>query len=92
MPKPEGSQPVEIFYGTPLLQPRYGRSQLRRGSAMGVQSRAMGRYEEIWRRLAEGRGVREIARALNSSRDTVREVHDGAREPPDPPKALSDPL
>jgi DNA-binding NarL/FixJ family response regulator len=45
---------------------------------MGVRGMTVGRYEEIRRRLAEGRGLREIARALNCSRDTVREVRDGA--------------
>jgi hypothetical protein len=60
--------------------------------AMGSRSMTVGRYEEIRRRLAEGRGLREIARALNCSRDTVREVRDGARQSPDAPKAASDPL
>jgi hypothetical protein len=40
------------------------------------------RYEEIQRRLAEGRGIREIARALGCSRITVREVRDGLRGSP----------
>src|SRR6201996_529711 len=59
---------------------------------MGVRSMTVGRYEEIRRRLAEGRGMREIARALGCSRDTVREVRDGARQSPDAPKSSSDPL
>src|SRR5437764_134611 len=59
---------------------------------MGSRSMTVGRYEEIRRRLAEGRGLREIARALNCSRETVREVRDGARESPDAPKRSSDPL
>src|ERR1700761_7804173 len=59
---------------------------------MGVRSMTVGRYEEIRRRLAEGRGLREIARALNCSRDTVREVRDGARQSPNAPKRSSDPL
>lgn len=42
----------------------------------------MARYEEIQRRLAEGRGLREIARALGCSRTTVREVRDGLRGSP----------
>jgi Helix-turn-helix domain len=50
------------------------------------------RFEEIQRRLSEGRGLREIARALGCSRDTVREVRDGLRVPPDAPKTLPDPL
>ena len=59
---------------------------------MGSRSMTVGRYEEIRRRLAEGRGMREIARALNCSRDTVREVRDGARQSPDAPKSPCDPL
>jgi transposase len=38
-------------------------------------------FKEIERLLAEGRGVREIARALNCSRDTVRQVRDGRGSP-----------
>jgi len=60
--------------------------------AMGLRSMTVGRYEEIRRRLAEGRGVREIARALGRARATVREVRDGARVSPDAPKSSSDPL
>ena len=37
------------------------------------------RYEEIKRRLAEGRSVREIASALSCSRRLVREIRDGVR-------------
>lgn len=58
---------------------------------MGSRSLTSGRYEEIRRRLTEGRGLREIARALGCSRATVREVRDG-RQSPDAPKALADPL
>jgi transposase len=58
---------------------------------MGLRSLTTGRYEEIRRRLAEGRGLREIARALGCSRDTVREVRDG-RQSPDTPKSPADPL
>jgi transposase len=58
---------------------------------MGSRSLTAGRYEEIRRRLAEGRGLREIARALGCSRDTVREVRDG-RQSPDAPKSMADPL
>ena len=53
---------------------------------MGSRSMTAGRYEEIRRRLAEGRGLREIARALVCSRATVREVRDGLRQSPDAPK------
>jgi hypothetical protein len=59
---------------------------------MGVRSMTVRRFEEIRRRLSEGRGLREIARALGCSRDTVREVRDGLRLSPDAPKALPDPL
>jgi DNA-binding NarL/FixJ family response regulator len=50
---------------------------------MGVRSMTVRRFEEIRRRLSEGRGLREIARALGCSRDTVREVRDGLRLSPD---------
>ena len=59
---------------------------------MGSGSMTVSRYEEIRRRLAEGRTMREIARALGCSRGTVREVRDGCRGSPDTPKALADPL
>ena len=50
--------------------------------AMGLRSMTVERYEEIRRRLADGRGVREIARALGCARATVREVRDGSRGSP----------
>lgn len=50
------------------------------------------RFEEIQRRIAEGRGVREIARALKCSRKTVRSIRDGLLLTPGQPKALPDPL
>jgi len=59
---------------------------------MGIRNMTVRRYEEIRRRLAEGRSLREIARALGCSRRTVREVRDGERGSPDAPKALPDPL
>src|SRR5256886_16474786 len=59
---------------------------------MALGSMTVHRYEEIRRRLAEGRGLREIARALGCSRRTVREVRDGERLPADAPKSTSDPL
>jgi hypothetical protein len=37
------------------------------------------RYEEIKRRLAEGRSVRKIKTALKCSRRLVREIRDGKR-------------
>jgi transposase len=92
MSKPEENQSVEPVYGTPLLQPTTVDPNHEGEDGMGVRSMTVGRYEEIRRRLAEGRGLREIARALNCSRDTVREVRDGARQSPDAPKRSSDPL
>jgi hypothetical protein len=59
---------------------------------MGVGSMTVRRYEEIRRRLAEGRGLREIARALGCSRRTVREVRDGERVSPQAAKPACDPL
>ncbi len=50
---------------------------------MGERSMTVRRFEAIRRRLSEGRGLREIARALGCSRDTVREVRDGLRVSPD---------
>src|SRR5580704_2397792 len=59
---------------------------------MALRSMTVHRYEEIRRRLAEGRSLHEIARALSCSRCTVREVRDGERLSPDAPKLLADPL
>ena len=59
---------------------------------MGVRSMTVRRFEEIQRRLSEGRGLREIARALGVSRGTVRDVRDGVRNSPAAPKAVPDPL
>jgi hypothetical protein len=59
---------------------------------MALRSMTVHRYEEIRRRLAEGRSLREIAHALGCSRRTVREVRDGVRLSPEAPKALADPL
>jgi len=50
------------------------------------------RHKEIERRLTEGRTLREISRALNCSRRTVREVRDGMRASPNKPKVGADPL
>ena len=44
---------------------------------MALRSMTVDRYEEIQRRLAAGRSLREIAHALGCSRRTVREVRDG---------------
>ena len=44
---------------------------------MATRSVTVERFKEIERRLRDGRGLREIARALKCSRKTVREVRDG---------------
>ena len=59
---------------------------------MGSRSMTVRRYEEIRRRLSEGRSLREIAQALGCSRRTVREVRVGERGSPDPVKPLTEPL
>ena len=59
---------------------------------MALRIMTVHRYEEIRRRLAEGRSLHEIARALGCSRRTVREVRDEERLSPDAPKSLPDPL
>lgn len=59
---------------------------------MGLRSVTVERFEEIRRRLDDGRGIREISRALGCSRDTVREVRDGLRQSPAAPKVGNDPL
>ena len=59
---------------------------------MGLRSMTVHRYEEIRRRLAEGRTLREIARALGCSRRTIRAVRDGTRGSPAAPRSTPDPL
>jgi len=59
---------------------------------MGTRSVTVDRFKEIERRLRDGRGLREIARALKCSRKTVREVRDGLRQSPAIRKATPDPL
>ena len=59
---------------------------------MGTRSVTVDRFKEIERRLRDGRGLREIARALQCSRKTVREVRDGLRLSPAIRKAVADPL
>ena len=48
------------------------------------------RYQDIERRLVEGRSVREIASALGCSRRTVRQIRDGQKASPAAPKPSSD--
>ena len=92
MSNPEEKPAIELNAGslpaqTATVVPRHEGED-----AMGLRSMTVGRYEEIRRRLADGRGVREIARALGCARTTVREVRDGARVSPDAPKSCRDPL
>ena len=68
MEKYEENQPVEPMYGIPFVQDGTVVPYHEGEDGMGARSMTVGRYEEIRRRLAEGRGVREIARALNCSR------------------------
>jgi hypothetical protein len=92
MANTDHNQPLGSAEGPSLSQIATVVSNHEGEDGMGSRSMTVGRYEEIRRRLAEGRGLREIARALNSSRDTVREVRDGARASPDAPRQSSDPL
>lgn len=92
MSNSEENEPVAADVSVSLSAPATVEADHDGADAMGTRSMTVGRYEEIRRRLADGRGVREIARALNCSRDTVREVRDGLRNSPDAPKACADPL
>jgi hypothetical protein len=92
MSNSEESQPIGVAASPMAAQAVTVVSSHEGEDGMGSRSMTVGRYEEIRRRLAEGRGMREIARALSCSRDTVREVRDGARQSPDAPKRPLDPL
>jgi hypothetical protein len=92
MGKSEENQPPELVSGSPPTLTATVIPSHQGEDGMGARSMTVVRYEEIRRRLAEGRGVREIARALNCSRDTVREVRNGERQSPDILKASPDPL
>jgi DNA-binding NarL/FixJ family response regulator len=79
---PDSSQKNRLKYGNTALDADLEDSRPKAATVdpshegedgMGARSMTVGRYEEIRRRLAEGRGLREIARALSCSRDTVRE-------------------
>ena len=92
MPKFEENEPSRANVDSSLTQAATVVPGHEGENGMGSRSLTVGRYEEIRRRLAEGRGVREIARALSCARDTVREVRDGLRHSPDTPKVFVDPL
>jgi hypothetical protein len=92
MSNPDQEPAIEPSAGPIAAQPVTVVPSHEEEDAMGLRSMTVGRYEEIRRRLAEGRGVREIARALGCGRETVREVRDGLRVSPDAPKTGSDPL
>src|SRR5579864_766308 len=63
-----------------------------RERVMARRKLTVDRYAEIERRLAEGRGVREIARALGCSRRLVREIRSGLKDSPATAKPAGDPL
>jgi transposase len=92
MSKPEEKPAIELNAGSEPAQAVTVVPSHEGEDEMGLRSMTVGRYEEIRRRLAEGRGVREIARALGCARATVREVRDGARVSPDAPRTCTDPL
>ncbi|MCU1263000.1 MAG: family transposase, core domain [Bryobacterales bacterium] len=92
MSNPEEKPAIELNAGSLPAQTATVVPSHEGEDAMGLRSMTVGRYEEIRRRLADGRGVREIARALGCARETVREVRDGARVSPDAPKPSTDPL
>jgi hypothetical protein len=92
MSKPEEKPAIELNAGSEPAQAVTVVLSHEEEDGMGLRSMTVGRYEEIRRRLAEGRGVREIARALGCARATVREVRDGARVSPDAPRTCTDPL
>jgi hypothetical protein len=74
MSNPERKPAVELNASLSPSQAATAAPSHEEEGAMGLQSMTAGRYEEIRRRPAEGRGVREIARALGCARATVREV------------------
>lgn len=49
------------------------------------------RHKEIERLLADGRGVREIKRALKCLRQLVRQIRDGLHGSPDQRRSTADP-
>jgi len=92
MSTPDQEPAIEPNAGPKAAQPITVVPNHEEDDEMGLRSMTVGRYEEIRRRLAEGRGVREIARALGCGRETVREVRDGVRVCPDALKTGGDPL
>jgi Mu transposase, C-terminal domain len=92
MPIPKQKEPITVDSTVVLLDAATVVSSHEGEDGMGSRSMTVGRYEEIRRRLIEGRSLREIARALGCSRHTVREVRDGLRVSPAAPKPLHDPL
>ena len=59
---------------------------------MGTRCATVDRFKVVERWLRDGCGVREIARTLKCSRETVREVYDGMRLPPSVRTAAPEPL
>jgi hypothetical protein len=92
MPDPEQKEPTTVDSTVVAGDAATVVSSHEGEDGMGSRSMTVGRYEEIRRRLIEGRSLREIARALGCSRHTVREVRDGLRVSPATPTPAHDPL
>jgi hypothetical protein len=72
MSNSEESQPIGAAGSLLLTQTATVVSSHEGEDGMGSRSMTVGRFEEIRRRLAEGRGLREIARAVRvASRNSV---------------------
>jgi len=61
----EQNEPAAAIVSPPPTHPATVVVSHEGADGMGERSMTVGRYEEIRRRLADGRGVREIARAVN---------------------------
>ena len=92
MPDPEQKEPTTVGSTVVAGDAATVVSSHEGEDGMGSRSMTVGRYEEIRRRLIEGRSLREIARALGCARHTVREVRDGLRVSPATLKPAHDPL
>ncbi len=71
--------PAKAGFGQITLQSSTGVAHHERESWMARRKLTVDRHEEIKRRLADGRSLREIATALGYSRRLVRQIRDGAR-------------
>jgi transposase len=71
--------PPKPGFGPFTVQSRTVVPHHERESCMAGRKLTVDRHEEIKRRLADGRSVREIATALGCSRRLVRQIRDGER-------------